>query len=315
MKIVTYHSSIALKKGKSLKNRKYEVLLNFHKGVDATGLDQAVLTEEPKIQLDADVHVVLGYVYDSMNSPHIKLKKEIIREIGKNKNKHAIFIDSSLFNYRDKTSKYLRYSIDGVFPETGDYLNDVPTPQKWEMISKDLGFGLKKWREWDESKYILICLQRSAGWSFKGNKAEEWAIRKIEEIRKHSNRPILVRPHPGKPGNINDMRRMFGKFDNVRLSGNGPLTQDLEHAHCSVHFNSAASTASVIEGIPIFIEDESCQARDMAFRDIDKINDNMKLPNRNEWIRKIAQSHWSDNELLSGNYWRTAREKIIQINT
>ena len=85
---------------------------------------------------ESDVAIVQGYVHeDSPNTPHLLLRKRVIdkqKEIGK----RTIIIDSNLFLYIDKNNplKYLRYSLDGVFPTTGNYFSNNPEPNRWKEI-------------------------------------------------------------------------------------------------------------------------------------------------------------------------------------
>ena len=31
------------------------------------------------------------------------------------------------------TKTFLRYSYDGIFPNTGEYCNDTPNPERWDI--------------------------------------------------------------------------------------------------------------------------------------------------------------------------------------
>jgi hypothetical protein len=79
-------------------------------------------------------------------------------------------------------------------------------------------------------------------------------------------------------------------------------------AHVVVNYNSSPAVAAAIEGVPVFVLDpERSQAKDIANTDISKI-ENPILYDRNVWIQKLAQMHWTSNELTDGTAWRHLRQ-------
>ena len=297
-------------KGIPPKNRnpeKPEVLINFIKGVNAVG-DIGKVVDEWKV-IDSDVAVVQGFVHPgSKNVTHLNLRKNVFDTQQKN-NKRSIIIDSNLFLYADpgNTKKYLRYSYDGIFPTTGEYCNSQPTLNRWEQISKDLNLLLKPWSTNKET--ILICCQRDGGWSMDGQQLMPWLVKTIMEIKKHSDRKIVVRFHPGDRHSSNHRASLFKyKLQNVFVTTNESILTDFEMAHVVVNYNSSPAVAAAIEGIPVFVLDpERSQAKDIANTDISKI-ENPILYDRNVWIQKLAQMHWTSNELTDGTAWRHLRQ-------
>lgn len=313
-KVAVYLSSVQVDKAIKQKNRKYYVLKNCYDSLVQNGID-GVFQTDYRVVPDANVHVVLGYVYPNSNSAHIRLKRGLMKLRENDKKQTIVFIDSSLFNHIDTQSRYLRYSLNGVFPETGNYMNDTDIdPGKWDRIKQDIGITLKPWRGYDARKVLLICLQREDGWSFKGNNPHVWLDTKLSDIRKVTNRTIWVRPHPGSKGNIREVNRIIGKYPAVHLRHGYNLRHELENSFFSFHFNSASSTASTIEGVPAFIDDLSCQAKDVALFDLSQIeNPALALPNRNQWINRIANSHWCDEELFNGSFWNRLKKELDKI--
>jgi len=297
-------------KGIPPKNRnpeKPEVLINFIKGVNAVG-DIGKVVDEWKV-IDSDVAVVQGFVHPgSKNVTHLNLRKNVFDTQQKN-NKRSIIIDSNLFLYADpgNTKKYLRYSYDGIFPTTGEYCNSQPTLNRWEKISKDLNLSLKPWSTNKET--ILICCQRDGGWSMDGQQLMPWLVKTIMEIKKYSDRKIVVRFHPGDRRSSNHKSSLLKyKLQNVFVTDNASIFTDFEIAHVVVNYNSSPAVAAAIEGIPVFVLDpERSQAKDIANTDISKI-ENPILYDRNMWIQKLAQMHWTSNELIDGTAWRHLRQ-------
>ena len=297
-------------KGIPPKNRnpeKPEVLINFIKGVNAVG-DIGKVVDEWKV-IDSDVAVVQGFVHPgSKNVTHLNLRKNVFDTQQKN-NKRSIIIDSNLFLYADpgNTKKYLRYSYDGIFPTTGEYCNSQPTLNRWEQISKDLNLLLKPWSTNKET--ILICCQRDGGWSMDGQQLMPWLVKTIMEIKKHSDRKIVVRFHPGDRNSSKHKSALLRyNLQNVFVTTNESILTDFEMAHVVVNYNSSPAVAAAIEGIPVFVLDpERSQAKDIANTDISKI-ENPILYDRNVWIQKLAQMHWTSNELTDGTAWRHLRQ-------
>ena len=309
MKVVSYLKGIP---GSNKNPEKPEVLKRFVEGVRQHG-DVGIAHDG--YYVPADVAVLQGYVHeDSPHTPHLQLRKKVLDEQKASRRK-TIIVDSNLFLYLDKenTKRYLRYSADGVFPTTGNYFNDNPDPNRWNKLSQTLGIRPKEWRT--QGNHILICLQRNGGWSMKGLDNQEWARDVITRIRQHSDRPIIIRGHPGdrragKYLNPAEKAYKLHGLDNVHISDhrNRSLQMDLNNAWCTVVYNSSPAVASAIEGIPVFADDPiDCQAQDVANSDIS----NIEMPDvfdRDLWLQKLSMCHWNFEELSSGEAWGHMRK-------
>jgi hypothetical protein len=121
----------------------------------------------------------------------------------------TVIADSNLFLYRntDNPGYWLRYSYDGVFPNTGEYCDQAPDPDRWQTIQAQTGVRLEPWRV--QGDHILLCLQRDGGWSMAGWDVIDWAVKTIAEIRKYTDRPIRIRPHPGDKRAIKYCERLL----------------------------------------------------------------------------------------------------------
>ena len=286
---------------------KPQILDYFCQGVIASG-DSAIAHREMSV-LDCDVALIQGFVHDDGKQlPHLKLRKSAIDRQKKN-NKRSLVVDSNLFLYVDKKNPlhYLRYSFDGVFPTTGFYFDQDIDPSRWTKISRDLNLNLKPWRA--SGNHILFCLQRNGGWSMGGISSIDWMNKTINDIRKYSNRPIVVRAHPGDK-KIKSILRINHK--NVSLSTKENLVDDLRGAWATVVYNSSPSVASIIEGVPAFLTDsvpQHSQSFDVANTDISNIENPIML-DRQAWIEKLSMCHWKFDELKSGEAWQFFKKYI-----
>ena len=283
------------------------ILDYFCQGVIAVG-DTAVAHKEMSV-LDCDVALIQGFVHNNgKQMPHLNLRKSAIDRQYKN-GKRSLVVDSNLFLYVNKTNPlhYLRYSFDGVFPTTGFYFDKDIDPSRWAKISRDLNLNLKPWRT--SGNHILLCLQRNGGWSMRGLDVIQWMNLIITNIRKHSNRPIIVRAHPGDK-KIKSILKINHK--NVSLSTKENLVDDLRGAWATVVYNSSPSVASIIEGVPAFLTDtipQHSQSFDVANTDISNI-ENPVMPDKQPWVERLAMCHWNFDELKSGEAWQFFKKYI-----
>lgn len=283
------------------------IIVNFIEGVWAAGDKGTIVTDFTPV--DADVAVVQGFVHPgSKNIPHLNLRKDVF-EKQQRENKRSIIVDSNLFLYADRgnSNKFLRYSYDGIFPNTGEYCNATPDPKRWDIISKRLGISLKPWRK--NGKDILICCQRDGGWSMGNEKLMPWLIRVIQQIRHLSSRRIVIRLHPGDKHNLQHKRQLARyRLPDVIVSHSENILQDFATAYCVINYNSSPAVAAAIEGIPVFVLDpDRSQAKDVAHHSLQDI-ENIKEFDRELWIQRMAQMHWNLDELKDGTAWRHLRQ-------
>ena len=286
---------------------KPKIIVNFIEGVWKSG-DTGEIVCDYNI-VDADVAVIQGFVHPgSKTLKHLELRKKVIEQQNA-RGKRSIIVDSNLFLYADpkQQHQYLRFSYDGVFPNTGEYCNNDPDTGRWPLISKKLGITLKDWTT--RGKHILICCQRDGGWSMAGEPLMPWLVRTIGTVRKHSDRKILVRFHPGDKKQLQHKRMMARyRLNNVIISHSDSILEDFEKAHCVINHNSSPAVAAVIEGIPAFVLDpNNSQAKSVSHHDLEQI-ENIQHFDRNLWIHQMAQMHWSLDELKDGTAWRHLRK-------
>jgi len=285
---------------------KLEVLENFISGVNKSN-DIGVLSDTTKIET-CNLAVIQGFVHeDSRKSHHLNLRKDILKKQA-DENNHTLIIDSNLFLSYDpgNLKHYLRYSFDGVFPTTGNYFWDNPDPQRWNTISKNLNITVKDWRI--TGNHILICLQRNGGWSMKGLNVMDWLNETVKEIRKYSDRPIIVRAHPGD----RNARKYLKKDKRWKISDSESILQDLENAWATITYNSSPGVVSAIQGVPVFVTDPTpiiSQAYDVANTRL-KLIETPGTFDRIQWLNKLSMCHWNFEELSNGTAWSHIRKYL-----
>lgn len=199
----------------------------------------------------------------------------------------------------------------------GNFNNENVGPERWNKFEEKTNIKIKDWKS--PGSNILLMGQKEGDSALvrlydQGYKSfYDWAIYAIKELRKHTDRPIVVRPHPRGAGkSLNKFVRQIDRFSNVTITKNvtrggnqgGPgLEEDLATAYCVVTFNSLSSVEAVVRGIPVFAFDGGCMTWPIAhksFAEIEKIKYNIDIQ---EWKNKIAYTFWNKQEVKSGECW------------
>ena len=143
---------------------------------------------------------------------------------------------------------------------------------------------------------------------------DQWLGRTITTIRQNTDRPIVMRWHPGDAKSLPTWHKQLMPFINHNTSLSPldrPITEDLKNAWALVCHNSTPASVAAIEGIPCFITDEPKYSMAGAVANTDFSQ--LERPNfvdREQWIRQLAQCHWNFEDLRSGRAWRWMREWI-----
>lgn len=303
MKIISYLSVIP---AKNKSEEKLQILTNFAKGVSRMG-DEGLIHRgyDP---LPCDVAIIQGWQHErGKTAPHLALRQKLI---DRTRNTHVITADSNLFLYANTTNKphhYLRYSINGIFPTTGNYCDDRINPKRWEQISRDCNIQLGDMKH--KGKHIVLCCQRDGGWSMGDSSVIQWANNCITELRKHTDMKIIIRGHPGDksaPTYLKD--NTFAHHKNVVVSRWGtPLERDLQKAWAVVNHNSSSVVGPIIMGYHAFVTDpQKSQCAEVANTDFSKILSPAEF-DREKWLQRISMFHWKFSELQDGTCWSHMR--------
>lgn len=301
--ISVYHSSVPNKKSQE----KIDLLINFSEGAKYCG--EVVHDVYDFNYRPTDVAIIQGWIGEGIpTSNHLRLRQTVIRsQIAAGK--YVVAVDSNLFLYSNKENPlhYLRYSFNGVFPNTGIYCDSMIDPLRWRKISSDLKISIKDYKT--NGSHILLCLQRNGGWSMGSYDVQEWTIKTVNEIRKYSDRPIVIRPHPGDKAARDYLNPRSPNFKLKHLPNVGisdvsrSLLEDLDGAWAVVNHNSSPVVGAAIEGYPIFVTDPArSQCREIANFDLSNI-ENPERPDRELWVQRISMFHWKFEELRSGECW------------
>ena len=180
-------------------------------------------------------------------------------------------------------------------------INGVNARAQWgegsqQDRAKLLSMRLQPWHQGD---HILIAMQRSDSEQWAGlPPADQWLTQTIARIREHSDRPIVVRPHPRQrltpmPGvTIQQPQSLRGTYDEF------DFRSSLGRAWAVVNENSGPGSQAIIDGVPAFVGADS-MAVPVANTDFAQI-ENPLMPERSAWLEQLCHTEWTVSEIRSG---------------
>jgi hypothetical protein len=172
---------------------------------------------------------------------------------------------------------------------------------------KKLGIELKP-ISLDRRGEILVATQHERSLQWAGMPTmRAWTENMINEIKKHTSRRIIVRPHPRSPFPVkipgvllDPPRRVPNTYDDFNIFYN---------YHCVVNYNSGPAVQAAIQGVPII-----CDVSSLAGEISEKIEniENPNLPNRDDWFLRLCHTEWTVDEISQGIPLQRLLPKIIE---
>ena len=177
---------------------------------------------------------------------------------------------------------------------------------------KKLGIILQPWRQ--EGEYVLVCGQHghSEQWRHMPD-MDTYYRNTISEIRRVTDKPIVVRSHPryreslhwscdmqwykdqGVTWNIpKHVQQTYDSFD---------LEHMLKHTHFTVSHSSNAGITSIIHGVPAVVSESS-----LAWDVSTKMDSWLSKPERRNWLNKLCYIEWYADEI--DTQWKRLRSVI-----
>ena len=199
-----------------------------------------------------------------------------------------------------------KIGINGINRDA-DFANQKFDAERW----KKFNIEFQPWKQTGNVIVILGQHHNSEQWRGLPN-MKKWIIQQIKEIRKYSDRPILVRPHPRNPIEV-----PTAEFKNIRVShpkrdwatyDDTDFRKILKSTWAVVNHSSNPAIESVIGGIPVFVS-ESSLCYDVGNHDYTDIN-RPAMPNREQWAHKLAYTEWWTDEIKEGKPWERIRARL-----
>ncbi len=236
---------------------------------------------------DADCHVIWSVLFHGRMARNKDIWANSVRD-----NKAIIVLEVGGI----KRGTTWKVAINGINRDAffGDKGND-------SKRAKALDLELKPWRT--DGEYILLCGQhdKSLQWHNMPSMSN-WFLNTYDEIRKHTDRPILFRPHPRcrlphiERGLKNVIRQepthLRGTYDDFDMA--------FDNVWATVSFSSNPGIHSIINGVPAFVGTSSL-AYDVG-NDIDFMHniEHPLMPNRQQWLNDYAWTEYTVEEIANG---------------
>ena len=215
----------------------------------------------------------------------------LIRSMGKRKLIHWCWKNNHPFYYMD--SGYV-----------GNYKSKA-NPQGWKVWHRIVKNDVQhneiinrsddRWKRLDypiehrkQGKHILLVTPSEKPCKFYGIDRSHWVNETVAEIKKHTDRPILVRDKQPRQQRIT--RTIF---------------EDLTDCHALVTYQSIAAVESVLYGVPAFTlaptaADPVCN-KDLSLIETPTHQDKDKIY---KWACHIAYGQFHSNEMKNGDAYR-----------
>lgn len=274
---------------------------------------------------------------DSVNDPIVRAADAFL-QTNLLKPKFATKNKSSPYEYILKTEKpflvqespnfrkYIGYQRLGWWSykwTEGEFGNENSPPDRWNKFQEQTNIQIKDWNS--QGDKIIIMGQKPGDSSLTdlydaGKNFTDWIQETVNEIRKHTDREIIIRPHPRNlRAGLKGAHSIKGK--NIKVSenlteggsqGGLGLDADLRQAHCVVTYNSLSAIESVCDGIPTFAMNDGSMIWPIAHKDLSNI-ENLKYDiDIKQWCYDIAYTQWTTEEQIKGESWAHLKPLIFK---
>ena len=165
-----------------------------------------------------------------------------------------------------------------------------------KLESQGIDVEFKGWNTGELTHIVVAPSSQTVTYHINGVSQDDWTKKVTEEIKKHTDMPIVFRNKP-RPGN------QWWETD---------IKDDLKNAHCLVTNMSLAGIDAVLNGVPVI-----CHQRNIcsfiSSKDIKYIKKPMR-PGRktmNEWLKMVVENQFTLEEMRNGTAYRTLKEQNV----
>ena len=201
----------------------------------------------------------------------------------------------------------------------GIFGNENAPSDRWNQFVKDTGIKIKDWNS--PGDHILIMCQKEGDSSLQNlyKKYEsfyDWVEETVIEIRKYTDRKIIVRPHPRNLKRGLNMAKKLNKKKNLNIivsenvkqdpsgrHGGESLDLDLQKAYCVITYNSLSAIEAICEGVPTFALENGSMIWPIAHKNLSEIENLNYNIDVKQWCNEIAYTQWTVTENRKGISW------------
>lgn len=157
------------------------------------------------------------------------------------------------------------------------------------------------------SDEIVIAAQHPKSLQTATIDVPSWVKQQIDNIRKFSNRPIVVRPHPRARLELDNLP-LDVKFVQPQKLTNTYDSYDIHYrCHAVVNYNSGPGIQAAIAGCRPIVDQSSLAAPvGLTLADIEKPYD----IDRSQWLVEICHTEYTVEEIISGIWLKRIRPAL-----
>jgi len=284
-----------------------DVLASFAKGCsgkitnsgNTKGFDCAVIFGSYKKERGKPAHQGKGKIIES-GMPYVQLETQLIGRP----------IDTAFHNE-------FRVGVNGFLWDDARWGFDHIKQDRSKKVFERNGYDVDiPWKHTGE--YILLCMQKVGDASMRGQDVFEWTEHTVNEIRKHSQRKIVIRPHPlyRKSSLHNALKEKVLMISDVHWQEADvtkpdfiPIEDQLKKAWCTITYTSGTGIDAVLNGVPNIACDSGSMVYDVSSKNISEV-ENPYRGSKKDWANKISHCQWSVAEFESGECWEHVRKSV-----
>ncbi len=212
----------------------------------------------------------------------------------------AVYIDLGYWGRRDggRYAGYHKITVNARHP-VGYYRRPQHPADRFARFK----IPITPWDvSWPCGGHILVAGMGAKGAAAEGYRPQEFERWAVDELRKHTSRPIVYRPKPSDP--------LASPIEGTTYSPKDiPLEQALQNCWAVVTHHSNVAVDALLAGIPCFCW--GGVAREMSLQDLSRIEDPYLPDTRDMWARDIAYTQWNVAEMKSGEAWAYLRREQL----
>lgn len=231
---------------------------------------------------DCDAAIIWSALWYGRMAPN-KAVYEQYRAQGK----PVIIVDVGAL-YRGETWKIALNHINrlGYYGHTENL--DMDRPRK---LGISLAINLSK------NPAILIAAQHRFSLQLANQNHEDWIMDIVDEIRRVSDRPVVIRPHPRSPLNIATLNQTITIEKPQKIAGTYDSFDMHFDYHAVVNYCSGPGIQAAISGTRPIVGTYSLAAPvSVAIKDLDKPYD----VDRDQWLVEICHTEYTVKEIEKG---------------
>jgi hypothetical protein len=201
---------------------------------------------------------------------------------------------------------------DFYYIDTG-YFGNAKHKHYHRITKNALQFSLPLWQDVPEDRFlktetsirrftpgknILLCPPSQKALSYWGVDLQQWLNETVNEIKKHTDKPIVIREKQSRHTRVNE--------DTMEMA----LSRDV---HCMVTYNSIAAVESLLYGKPVFTMGPNA-AEPLSNKDLSKI-EKPYMPTVEEvriLVCNLAYNQFTPKEMQDGTAWAILQENYAR---